>query len=444
VSVTRGSLVQFIAQIVANAGFFAAVLMVARGLGPEGRGTIAFVIVSALILSRVADFGIDRATLVFASRRPELRPQLLANSLLFRLTAGVVIATTGVVAMLILGDSSPAGVGLTEVLLVIIGTLAVALTDAGDAFLVGSGRIGRRAAVLAIAPWVYAGLVGVMFFTETMTVTRAATAWATAMTAGAGLMIWLAVRVNGLARPGLALLRESIAFGVRSWVGSVASFLNMRFDQILLGVLATQAALGAYAVAVNGAEVLLYFPSAVATMLAPALARAEPNPRHVQVLRTFRILGATTLVTVVLAALVGPKLLPLVFGERFQDSVVPFLWLLPGALGYTTKMVFSTGLLASLSPGRSSLGSLSALATGVTLDLLLIPPYGATGAAIAASAAFVVGGLVAIVLYRRRHTFSWTRIVPRPSDLDVLRQLNPFRTRTASTPVNGADTRVAS
>ena len=443
-SVTRGSLVQFVAQIVANAGFFAAVLMIARALGPEGRGTIAFVIVAALILSRVADFGIDRATLVFASRRPELRPQLLANSLMFRTTAGAMVSIGAVVAMIMIGDSSPAGVGVAEVLLVVIGTVAVAITDTGDSFLLGSGKIGPRAAVLAIVPWIYAALVGVMSFTETMTVTRATAAWATAMTAGAGLMIWLALRVSGITHPSLSLLRDSIAFGGRSWVGSVAAFLNMRFDQILLGVMATQAALGAYAVAVNGGEVLLYFPAAVATMLVPALARAEPNPRHIQVLRTFRILGATTLATAVLAALVGPKLLPLVFGERFENSVVPFLWLLPGAVGYTTKMVFSGGLLASLSPGRSSLGSLAALVTGVALDFLLIPSFGATGAAIAASAAFIVGGLVALVLYRSLHTFPWTRVVPRPSDLDVLRQVNPFRRRTASSPINGSDTRVAS
>ena len=29
----------------------------------------------------------------------------------------------------------------------------------------------------------------------------------------------------------------------------------------------------------------------------------------------------------------GPALLPIAFGSRFEDSVAPFLWLLPGVLG---------------------------------------------------------------------------------------------------------------
>ncbi|MGH3118420.1 MAG: polysaccharide biosynthesis C-terminal domain-containing protein, partial [Gaiellales bacterium] len=360
----------------------------------------------------------------------------------FGVGSGAIVAAAGIVAFVLLGESNLAGVGAAEIVLLVIGTVAVALADASDAFLLGCGRIGQRAAVLAIVPWAYAGLIGVMFFTGTITVTLAAAAWAAATVSGAGVLTCLAFRVGGLVRPSMSLLRESIAFGMRSWVGGVASFLNMRLDQILLGVIATQAALGVYAVAVNGAEILLYFPAAVATTLVPALARAEPVARQVQVLRTFRILGATTIASVVVSAVVGPTLLPAVFGERFEESIVPFLWLLPGAVGYATKTVFSSALLASSSPGRSSVGSLAALGTGVALDLLLIPPYGATGAAIASSAAFVVGGLVALVLYRRQHTFPWIRIVPRSSDLDLLRPLNPFRSRAAS--VDGADTRVAS
>jgi O-antigen/teichoic acid export membrane protein len=37
-SVARGSLIVFAAQLVANVGFFVAVLILARGLGPEDAG----------------------------------------------------------------------------------------------------------------------------------------------------------------------------------------------------------------------------------------------------------------------------------------------------------------------------------------------------------------------------------------------------------------------
>ena len=49
----RGSMSLFVSQIVGNAGFFAAALMVARGLGPAGRGTTAFITVTSLVVGRL-------------------------------------------------------------------------------------------------------------------------------------------------------------------------------------------------------------------------------------------------------------------------------------------------------------------------------------------------------------------------------------------------------
>ena len=81
------------------------------------------------------------------------------------------------------------------------------------------------------------------------------------------------------------------------------------------------------------------------------------------------------------AAILGPFVLPAVFGDAFDESIIPFLWLLPGTLGYATSTVFSNALVGSSSPGLSSLGPIVSLAVGFALDLALIPRYGATGAA---------------------------------------------------------------
>jgi O-antigen/teichoic acid export membrane protein len=221
----------------------------------------------------------------------------------------------------------------------------------------------------------------------------------------------------------MPLLRETIAFGVRSWLGYLAGFLNMRVDQLIMGVIAAKATLGIYAVAVNGAEVLLYLPAAVATVLSPALAQMGGAARQEQALRTFRILALTTAGSAAAAALVGPVFVPLAFGSHFQTSVEPFLWLLPGAFGFAAMKVFGSALLASSPTGRSPLASVAALVTGVVLDLLLIPPLGAVGAAAAASGAFLVGGVVSLLLYRARFAFEWSRLVPGRRDVAALGQL---------------------
>ena len=58
------------AQVVGNAGYFVSVLLLARALPPGERGAVAFVTVSALVISTLASIGTTEATKVFAAQRP--------------------------------------------------------------------------------------------------------------------------------------------------------------------------------------------------------------------------------------------------------------------------------------------------------------------------------------------------------------------------------------
>ena len=110
---------------------------------------------------------------------------------------------------------------------------------------------------------------------------------------------------------------------------------------------------------------------------------------------------------------------------RSTSRSIPFLWLLPGTFGFAASAVFSNALVGSSSPGLSSVGPLVSLTVGFALDLALIPQYGATGAAAAASAAFLAGGAVALIsLPCAVSPFAWRALlVPHRGDLDVLAAL---------------------
>ena len=206
--------------------------------------------------------------------------------------------------------------------------------DAGYCVLLGCGRLRPLALITATASWVYPVFLLAIWSTAGMTVLRAAVAWTVAESIRAAAYLAQSRRGLALSRPDPGLLLEAVRFGSRAWVGSLARFLNFRTDQILMGFLATEAALGVYAVAVNASEVLLYLPAAMATALLPAAARTEVGLRVEQALRAFRSAALVTAAAALVAALIGPVLLPLVFGEAFDASVTPFLWLLPGASAY--------------------------------------------------------------------------------------------------------------
>ena len=234
------------------------------------------------------------------------------------------------------------------------------------------------------------------------------------------MLCLLAARDAGFGRPDPHLLAETMRFGIRAWLGGIAHLLNARVDQVLMGLIASQAALGTYAVAVNASEVLFYLPSAVGTALLPVVARSEGSAGVESTLRVFRAVMIVTACAVAVAAVTGPLLLPLVFGAAYAASVEPFLWLLPSAFGFAGSAVFSTALLASGAPALSSLGPVVSLVAGVTLDLLLIPSLGATGAAIAASIALLAGGAAAATAYGVRAGLGLGALVPGRADIALL------------------------
>ena len=423
-AVARGSAALFWAQITGNAGLFVAIVFVTRSLGPEGRGTIAFITVAAMLLARVARLGVTEATTVYAAQRLPARPALLANVLLSSIVGSIVGASLLCGALVAIPEARPAGFEDIELVLLGVGAVGSALADAGYAFVLGCSRFRLHALVTGISAWVYALVVAAIWLGFGLTVVSATLAWIAVQALKGVVLLTVAARSVGLARPDLPLLFESIRFGIRGWFGSISDALNDRLDQILVAYLASQATLGVYAVAVNASEMLFYLPAAAATAILPLVARAHPESRRDQVVGAFRSVGLLTLVAVGLGSVLGSLLLPLVFGAPFEASVAPFLLLLPGTFGFLALSVFSSALLASGASGRSSFGPVVSLGVTCVLDVVLIPRHGAAGAAVAASAGYVLGGATSLLLYRGLARFSWrSLVVPRRTDAVLVRAL---------------------
>jgi O-antigen/teichoic acid export membrane protein/peptidoglycan/xylan/chitin deacetylase (PgdA/CDA1 family) len=421
-SVAAGSAFYFLAQIGANSGYFFAVLLLARGLGRADRGTVAFVTISALVMARVTGFGIGDAGAYFASRHAELRRTLLTNLLVFNGTAGTLGATLIALVVSATG-ATPADVTNVDLVLFVFGTVANCYIDSGINFLIGCGRVRNVAIMKAFPPWGYGVFVGVLYASGHLTASSAVAAWTLTHCVWA-LTAWtILIRTSAPGRFELHFLRRMVSYGARLWVGSVSTFRNARVDQILMGFLVSEASLGTYAVAVNASEPLLILPAAAALAIIPAIAQRAPDEGARLALVTVRTVLLLTVAGVVAGLLVGAPALVLVFGDRYQAAQTPFLILLPGAIGYAVSIVFSRALLASARPARSSLGPFVSLFVGTALDLILIRPYGATGAAIAATTAFVAGGFTMMIAYRRVEHFGWLELIPRRADVARLVQV---------------------
>jgi O-antigen/teichoic acid export membrane protein len=100
--------------------------------------------------------------------------------------------------------------------------------------------------------------------------------------------------------------------------------------------------------------------------------------------------------------LTSPFLIPLLFGEDFDPAIRPLALLLPGIVAYGPVTILVVYLsIRHARPNLSLVVAVTAMVTTAALSLLLIPRYGAEGAAGASTSGYVLGGVLAWFLFRR-------------------------------------------
>ena len=194
----------------------------------------------------------------------------------------------------------------------------------------------------------------------------------------------------------------------------------------MLAAFATRADVGRYSVAVSLTMLAWLAPAAIGQVLLPRTAsldsaaeagevgRAQADRATARVIRHTVILQLPTGVAVVVLLLVGF----LFYGPPFHQSIGLGLLLLPGVLILSIGKVISSVVTGRGFPQYSVYNVLISVPVTLSLYLILIPPLGATSAALASSASYMLTTVVAMYFYRRATGSSVrTAVVPTLADL---------------------------
>ncbi len=202
-------------------------------------------------------------------------------------------------------------------------------------------------------------------------------------------------------RPSLQLGRRVAAYGLRGQVGGVMSQLNLRLDFILLTLLTGPAVLGIYAVASKFAELIRILGMALTYVSYPKFAKETRSRAIENARRLIPKAGLLTAGAFVPLWLLAGLVIPAFYGSEFGSAVSPARIILIG-LAFEGVAGVVTGLLYGIGrPGLNSWAMGAGLAMTVILDLLLIPPFGAVGAAIASAVAYSTSTLTLMWFFWR-------------------------------------------
>ncbi len=393
--------------------------LVARALGPEGRGAYGLFVLAAAFMQLVLGLGIGNAAIYYINKQQlDVRAALAS--------VHTVVLGAACVAALIVAAVAPwagdevFGAAISPWLLIaavpvlLYAGLLRLLLQALSRFLdLGIATVGQQAVLLVLVSIAYGtgDPSATQFVAYLLIATSAAAAYSLARL-GIGH-----VDLAAMVRPDIATLRRLAGFGVQGEAGNVLQMLNYRLDQYIVRGFVSLAGVGIYAVGVSMTEAVFILANAVALVLMPRLAAADPEEAAwmapVASRNTIMIAAAGS---AVLAA-AAPVLLPAVFGSAYDESVRALWWLLPGTVALAGSKVLTSYIFSQGKPLVNTMITMSSLVVTVAADLALVPAFGVEGAAAASSLAYGAHLAAALYAYRRiAGRPALEALVPRPSD----------------------------
>ncbi len=393
----RDALAVFSATVVALGIGFVTSVVVARLLGPEGRGLLGVASAVSAIAVAVASLGLPIAIVYYASRRPRLMPDLLGSALAF----GVVLLVVLLGLALLVSNSDLSWLrqtGETEFWgLVALLTWVTYLEFVSVNVLRARTLYDRTNALLVVSRTTVLVLTVLLVALLDLGTNGALLALI------AGSVLYSLGALPTFVRRGVGVSRNVFAamvrYGWRVQIGRVIQIGNGRLDVLILSALAPLATVGVYVVAQVVAELVTLVPAAIGFVAMPAIAQgrtASPD-----VCRTVRLSGSLSLVGMLGVAIVGPALIYYGYGSEFSGALWPLFILLPGVWLFGIGSVVADVLRALGRPGTPSVLAAVAIVVTVALDLLLIPRFAAVGAAVASTCAYAVYGLASAVVLSR-------------------------------------------
>lgn len=384
-------------EAVARGFTFAASLYLARQLGVENFGLVELTLAVVVYVQLVVEGGLDTVATRAVARRPVDRLRFADN------LAGMRLALVGA-AVLIVGTLTYVWPMLPLTRYLIIGFSLAAVPAAfnlGWSFqaqarmrIVAIAGALTQATYLALLLWLVHGAADVG---------RVPLAFGAAALVGPGVLAWRHRRRFGPVRP-----RANRAFWSATTVEAMPILgarllraVSFNFDVLLIGAISSTTAVAYYAAAYRFVLIPVLGFAAFFSALFPVLVTAGEAQRT----RLVRLVLIAVVVTSIAAAagltLIATPLLTLAMGAPFAPAAGALRWLAWSIPFIAVAGVFRQVLLVR----HLQRVDLAAVAVGavlnVLLNLLLVPHFGVTGAAvatIAGEAAVLVAAITGLAL----------------------------------------------
>lgn len=224
-------------------------------------------------------------------------------------------------------------------------------------------------------------------------------------------------------------LKNLFGYGWVIQTANIAQLLNYRVAYWLLEKLLPEKGtelVGIYSTGINLAEAVWILSRSVSTVQYAEISNTRDDEYQVDLtVGLFKLNTIVTFLCMIPLLLIPSAWFEWVFGkgENFDQIQLVLLFLFPGIIANAAAGSLSHYFSGVARYSVNTYGSLAGLIVTLIAGIVLIPAYGLVGAAIAASASYVVALLYQWIVFVRKENVSWKHFLLNEKDIQRIKNL---------------------
>ena len=357
---------------------------VARYLGPDGYGLLSFAGSYVMVFSALALFGLESLVVRELVTSPENRHTILGTAFIVRLCAGALAVPLSIGALFLIrpGDQ------LALIMVVLLSSsLVFQAVDVIDLWF--QSRVATRNVVLVrISAFCISSAAKLTCVLSGASITAIIVATAIeALLACCGLLFIYRIAEERITawRFCKKQFQRLISTAFPMMLSGIVLMVYLRIDQVMLGAMVPEHEVGLYAAAVRISEIWYFVPAAIVSSVFPgivSLKNSDPAAFTSKMQQLYKLMAFLGYSIAIIVTLLSPWLIQLLFGASYKPAA-PLLAILIWAGLFANLTIARNAHFIALDHGKVLLWcTTSGAVSNIILNLLLIPRYGAMGAAI--------------------------------------------------------------
>ncbi len=378
--------------------------IIARVLGPEGKGIYYMAILLSSFLIIFTDIGIGTSSVHFLGKKKYFPKEIFGSNIILSILTSIVAVLIGFVIILFFHQEIFPGINKEYLYLSLFLIPLSLFFNYTISVLLGLQKIDKYNFVVIIKDVINLVLVVILLLGLNFGI-KAAIIAATVASFTTDILLYFLVKkeIGGICFSlNKNILKNFFSFGSKIYFSNIVGLLHYRIDIFLLNIYLNPAAVGLYSVAVVLSERVWIISQSVSVVIFPKIS-SETDKNELK--RFTPIVCRNVLfITSVLAIFLfifSHWLIILIFSIEFLEAVIPFQILIIGSIAFSAGRIISSDLAGRGKPIIDNYIGLFSTVLNIIFNIILIPKIGIVGAAWASSITYIFGSLLELFAYSK-------------------------------------------